>query len=308
MRRAPAGAAQTRRCDVLKIKSILVPVDFSGPSRPAADHALNLANHFDAEVTFLHAVEPIPFTYPPYEAGFVGAMAIPPAKEVVASVQKTLDSFVGQLPANGHVQKSVQRGDAASVIEEQAEKQMADLIVMPTRGYGPFRRLVLGSVTTKVLNDVSCPIFTGTHVETIAPHDPRPYRRIGVAIDLEHDETKVLQWASDFAEAYDAKLFVVHSAPVMELVTAGAQISQEIRDRLIPDAEDSIAKLLSRQGITADIRVGTAAPDRIAAEAVESDNLDLLVIGRPHGDGILGRLSTHAYDIVRRSPCPVISV
>jgi hypothetical protein len=52
----------------------------------------------------------------------------------------------------------------------------------------------------------------------------------------------------------------------------------------------------------------TSEPDRLLADAVESENLDLLVIGRPHEDGILGRLSTHAYDIVRRSPCPVISV
>jgi nucleotide-binding universal stress UspA family protein len=294
---------------VLKIKNILVPVDFSEPSRPAAHHALNLANHFDAQVTFLHAVEPIPYTYPPYEAGFTGAMAIPPAKEIVASVRKALDKFVEQLPTNGHIHKSVLQGDASSVIEEQAAKLNADLIVMPTRGYGRFRRLVLGSVTTRVLNDVSCPVFTGTHVETIEPHDPRPYRRIGVAIDLEHDATNVLQWAADFAAAYNGRLVVVHGAPAMELATAGAMIAQEVRDQIVPQSRESIAKLLSRQGIDADIYVEAAAgPDRVAADAVEAENLDLLVIGRPHGEGILGRLSTHAYDIVRHSPCPVVSV
>lgn len=294
---------------MLKIKSILVPIDFSEHSRPAADHALNLANHFDAKVTFVHAVEPIPYTFPPYEAGFAGAMAIPPAKEVVQSVSKALDKFVTQLSANGHATTAVEQGDASSVIEEQARKHKADLIVMPTRGYGPFRRLVLGSVTTKVLNDVTCPVFTGAHVEAIPHHDPRPYRRIGVAVELEHDPTNVLRWAADFAAAYNGKLFVIHGAPAMELATAGAQITQEIRDSLVPDAKDRITKLLSRQGITAEVIVApTGAPDRVVTDAVESENLDLLVIGRPHDDNILGRLSTHAFDIVRRSPCPVISV
>jgi nucleotide-binding universal stress UspA family protein len=294
---------------VLKIKHILVPVDFSEHSRPAADHALNLANHFDARVTFLHAVEPVPYTFPIYETGFAGAMAMPPAQEVVESVSKALDSFVERLSANGRAAKSVQQGDVASVIEEQAQKQHADLIVMPTHGYGPFRRLVLGSVTTKVLNDVACPVFTGAHVESIPHHAPSPYRRIGVAVDLEHDPTRLLRWAADFAAVYHSKLLIIHGTPSVELLTLGAQIPREIRDQFIPQARESIAKILTGQGIEADIHVAsTPEPDRLVAQAVESGNLDLLVIGRPHEDGILGRLSTHAYDIVRRSPCPVISV
>jgi nucleotide-binding universal stress UspA family protein len=35
---------------------------------------------------------------------------------------------------------------------------------------------------------------------------------------------------------------------------------------------------------------------------------DLLIIGRSPASGVLGRLRTHAYSIIRRSPCPVLSV
>jgi nucleotide-binding universal stress UspA family protein len=95
----------------------------------------------------------------------------------------------------------------------------------------------------------------------------------------------------------------------MELATAGAEITREVREHLLPDARDRIAELLNRQGIKAEICVApTGAPDRVVADAVKSEDLDVVVIGRPRDDGILGRLSTHAYDIVRRSPCPVISV
>jgi hypothetical protein len=44
--------------------------------------------------------------------------------------------------------------------------------------------------------------------------------------------------------------------------------------------------------------------ERIAAEV----HADLLVIGRNPAPGILGRLRTHAYSIIRQSPCPVLSV
>ena len=294
---------------MLKIQNILAPVDLSEHSRPAADHAVNLAHHFDAQVTFVHAIEPASYAYPPFEAGFASAAAVPPAKEIVQSLRKALDSFVEPLATNGRAETMVLQGDAASVIEEQARKRKADLIVMPTRGYGAFRRLVLGSVTTKVLNDVACPIFTGAHVETIPPHDPRPYRRIGVAIGLLHDHENILRWAADFSSGYGGKLLVVHGAPALEMATPTAQITPEIRNRVVIDAQESIAKLLKKLKIEAETYVApSSAPDRVATEAVEAKHLDLLVIGRPHGDGVLGKLSAHAYDIIRHSPCPMVSV
>jgi nucleotide-binding universal stress UspA family protein len=35
---------------------------------------------------------------------------------------------------------------------------------------------------------------------------------------------------------------------------------------------------------------------------------DLVVIGRGASSGMLGRLRTNAYSIIRQSPCPVVSV
>lgn len=65
------------------------------------------------------------------------------------------------------------------------------------------------------------------------------------------------------------------------------------------------AKLLDAQGIEAEVCVApTGAPDRVVADIVKLEDLDLVVIGRPHDEGALGRLSTHPYDIVRHSPCP----
>jgi hypothetical protein len=34
------------------------------------------------------------------------------------------------------------------------------MILMPTHGYGPFRQMLLGSVTAKVLHDSKCPVLT----------------------------------------------------------------------------------------------------------------------------------------------------
>ena len=50
-------------------------------------------------------------------------------------------------------------GDAAKIIVEHAHTKGTDLIVMGTHGFGGFRRMLLGSITAKVLHDARCPVF-----------------------------------------------------------------------------------------------------------------------------------------------------
>src|SRR5205807_8219289 len=89
-------------------------------------------------------------------------------------------------------------GDPAGRIAEYAEDQKADLIMIPTHGYGRFRRFLLGSVTGKLLHDVMCPVWTSAHVaETPAP--PAGYRNVLCAVDLGPSSLPLLRWASEFA-------------------------------------------------------------------------------------------------------------
>ena len=43
-------------------------------------------------------------------------------------------------------------------IVSYAREHTIDLIMMPTHGYGPFRSLLIGSVTAKVLHDIELPV------------------------------------------------------------------------------------------------------------------------------------------------------
>ena len=75
--------------------------------------------------------------------------------------------------------------DVASEIVTYANRHEIDLILMPTHGYGPFRRFFLGSVTLKVLHDALSPVWTTAHKE-----EPTEYcggiafRNIVCAVDL----------------------------------------------------------------------------------------------------------------------------
>src|SRR4051794_18712747 len=55
-----ATPVSARAHSLLRVKSILVPVDFSGPSKAALEYALPLLKKFGAKLTLMHVVEPMP--------------------------------------------------------------------------------------------------------------------------------------------------------------------------------------------------------------------------------------------------------
>ena len=133
-------------------KHILFPVDFSHqcvlqhsmlpPSRATSMPRSNL----------LHV------------AGFAhGTVRWEPETELLT---KRLGEFADQNFEMLRVTKVVNTGrDPSQQIVRYARANRIDLIMLPTHGRGPFRRFVLGSVTTKVLHDTHCPVWTSAHLE-----------------------------------------------------------------------------------------------------------------------------------------------
>ena len=82
--------------------------------------------------------------------------------------------------------------------------------MMPTRGCGVVRRFLLGSVTAKVLHDVSAAVWTsiGSAIEEHAP--TVPYKSIVCALDETEESEAVLRAAAALAKSYQANLALVH--------------------------------------------------------------------------------------------------
>jgi hypothetical protein len=59
--------------------------------------------------------------------------------------------------------------EAVQKIIECAFDNHADLIMIPTRSIGNYRRLILGSTGAKILHDADCPGWTGVHLENALP-------------------------------------------------------------------------------------------------------------------------------------------
>lgn len=140
-------------------KKILFPVDFSERCASVAPMAETFTRRFQSELTLLHVLPPealdVPFT---------------PA-------QAALETFAAHKLAGIETKQVLLHGDPAGEIVRFAQEQNSNLIMMPTHGYGPFRRFLFGSVTAKVLHDARPPVWTDVHAEEIVSYRDRSHPR-----------------------------------------------------------------------------------------------------------------------------------
>lgn len=286
---------------------ILVPVVFSERCRRAARYAAALARRFHSELTLLHVVVP-PFT------GYGGpeSLAYSTATDLTGERREEsrveLDNFLNEELRELNVTRVLAEGDPTHEIVEHAQAGAFDLVVMPTHGHGTFRRFLLGSVTAKVLHDADCPVWTGPHLEEEPEHDSVEIRNILCALDLGPQTRTVLSWASRAAEQFASHLAIIHALPISTARAGGFFFDPDWGIEMSRSAKEEIARLQQELGVSAEVHVTIGDIPATAADTAKRLKADLLVIGRGHRSGVLGRLRTHAYAIIRESPCAVVSV
>jgi nucleotide-binding universal stress UspA family protein len=283
------------------LAKILFPIDFSHRSTEAAHYAGMLACRFRSELTLLH-VMPV---YDPL-AGIEMAAALPEPPIRMDDMQEKLIALIHDQFRGLTVKHLILEGDPALRIIETAASEKPDLIVMPTHGYGRFRRFLLGSVTAKVLHDADCPVFTGVHLDRSAEVRKGLFQDILCAVDLGPQSRKVLAWAAAMARELDAHLHVVHALP--EELGEARYFDPGWRVTLAQSDREQIELLVRDAGVDAEILLDSGDVPQVIRKVAESVGADLVAIGRHPNAGILGRLRQHAYTIVREAPCPVVSV
>jgi len=290
---------------MIDFRRILFPIDMSDEDRKAAPFVKAMADWFGSQVHLLYVQEAFLPLYGGVEPVTAEAIAI--AEEVRAQRRTNFDSFASAEFAKLHAQRTVVDGDAANEIAGYAKKNDIGLIMMPTHGYGPFRRFLLGSVTAKVLHDVACPVWTGVHTTELDSEDPAKCERLLCAVDIDPPDIRVVRWAADFAARRHCDVQLVH-AVVAGAQTTDADADRAFRELLFKNADQALDNLQKLAGTAFQTCVRGGKPEQIVHDAAQDLKADLVVIGRGDLNHPLGRLRTHAYSIIRESPRPVISV
>jgi universal stress protein A len=147
-------AEEERFSEVLTIRRVLVPVDFSSCSCRALRYALSVGLKFDARLVLLHVVEP--------SAG--GSHLAAPFGQrdghAVEEARERLTSFCrSRIHPGTSYEVLVRIGLAHSEIADTAKALDCDLIVMGTRG-ADGNVSTLGSTADWVVHHASCPVLT----------------------------------------------------------------------------------------------------------------------------------------------------
>jgi nucleotide-binding universal stress UspA family protein len=282
------------------LASILLPIDFSERSMGAARCAKALAVHFGSQVTLLHVLAPAPFDSGLEAPG--GIMMAELLRTRTEQATRDLEEFLAAEWEGVNVRRVLLGGDPATRIVEFAHERAASLIVMPTHGYGPFRRFILGSNTAKVLHDADCPVWTGVHMPETPAAAAIPLRRVLCAVDLGPRSQQAYAWAAWLAGEFQAHLTLMHALACAPDTEGSWRV--QIRDSVAQE----LARLEAAVGARAETLIDAGEPARVICSAVARTHADVLVIGRGSAAGVFGRLRTNAYAIIRESPCPVVSV
>jgi nucleotide-binding universal stress UspA family protein len=143
-----------------RIRRILVPTDFSPPSKTAWRYAQTLASTFKSRLHLLHVVA-TPFHYDPWgtETATLNLAALLSRSE--SSARRGLERLVPRKgPLARRVLTAVATGSAADEILKYVKANRIDLVVMGTQGLGAVEHFLVGSVAERVVRRSPVPVLT----------------------------------------------------------------------------------------------------------------------------------------------------
>lgn len=284
-------AAATR----VAIRNVAVATDFSPCSEHALEHALAAARHFGATLHFLHILRPSQF---PMAAELMPALA--------DAADRDYDQLIARLTRDHRldgieVRRSIEQGEIPSLAGAFVRDHHIDLLIVGTHGRTGLPRLFLGSIAQQIFHYVGCPVLA------VGPSAPGSgpqlqLRRVLFATDLSPDSLAAVPYVLTAVEEWHTELDILHVCKsgnpahrgVMEQLAASLARQRADRTDATPPPRWEVLR-------------GKASPTILDFAA--RTRADLIVLGlKPQRTLYTASPWSHAYEIIRQAPCPVLSI
>jgi nucleotide-binding universal stress UspA family protein len=277
-----------------RYQNILVAVDGSAQSLHALQSALRLP---DAQITAVSVA-------PPYEGDLrlVGVNLIKnllrePCHKALSEAQALAEK------AGKAIKTACLVGLPHEEIVKLAESENRDLIVMGVKGQGLLKRILLGSVTRRVIG------FTKRDVMVVPPQAGLGWEKLLLATDGSENSQPAGNRALELALAYGAELRVlsIPEAPGGTAKTAGEMLTKlrELREVMLEEIRAQAEAL----GIKIQCVIGQGPPAKTIVDYARKESVNLIVLGS-HGRTGLTRLLMGSVTerVIGLAPCPVLVV
>ena len=289
---------------MITLRRLLCPVDFSEDSRRALEYAAALAERRGLELTALY-VE--------------GNGEDQSQTDVLRRREDELRAFVAATKnARGTIHVVSVFGPPVRGILDQATALRSDLIVMGTRGRSGLARVLLGSVTERVLREARCPVITiPTALSGDASVGVEPWSPILCATDFSPSCMKALGFALWAAQEEDARLILLNAVAwpanvlvaeplpiLMDALPTRTELEQGAYKRLIaaiPD-DDSVRRRTA-------VVVAIGDPSDAILRGATDNNVKLIVMGiHSRSTTNLAVFGSTTRRVIQAARCPVLSI
>ena len=258
---------------------MLLATDGSEDAGRAALAAVDISKRTGSELHVVHVLPQFPrYAYPgitPEIYSYVLDSTLREARDLLDEQAKRIEDGGGRV-----AQTHTRRGPAADEILDLAEELGAGLIVVGSRGLGPVKHLILGSVSEGVVHGgASCPVL----VMRGGP-DAWPPQRVVIGDDGSEIAKSAGELATRIGQLLDAKVLLMRAYPRLpEIDTEGRgfdarMIDDELRreERVL---EERAAEIANASGTTRpSIGISTGSPaDALLAVAEEGTPERMLV-------------------------------
>ena len=292
---------------VMRLKSILCPIDFSEFSAAAYQHAISLAEYYQARLICLHIVELWKYPFADYAAHEADYSTFAKALNEGGEVQ--LRNFVQKYSGHGiQPELVVRQGNASDCALWFAEKEDMEVIVMGPHGRRGFDRLVLGSNADRIMRKATCPVLVvsnPSHSTTaIGPDGKHRLSRIVYCTDFSHNSAGARGYAISLAAEYNAELTLLYVAKKEpDAMRAEAIVAERTREL------DVVVSKAERENlnVTSVVRFGTPY-EEIVRHATEARSSLIIMTARGGDAADRAVFGSTTYRVIQLGPCPVLAI
>ena len=296
----------------VQFNTILCATDFSDFSNHTVGYGVALAKEFGARLIICHVIDLSSVAiYGEFQLDPVGQQ-----NRIMEDANVQLEELAGDQPVTWEPLISV--GKPADEISRAVEEQNIDLVITATRGRSGFKRLILGSVTERLMRTLTCPLLVvrSPEHEFVTPAEQKfQLKKILVGCDFSPDSGRAFDHGLSLAQEFQAELHLAHvvEPPVqpnllVEETFVSGEIHEDYNNQLIQKLKDMVPREAANW-CTPQTSIMEGQPYDELVKYADTRDIDMIVLG-VRGQGMVKTLflGSTTDRVIRNSPCPVLSV
>jgi nucleotide-binding universal stress UspA family protein len=293
----------------MRIRSIICATDFSEHSNRTIPYGIAIAREFRAKLYICHVIDLTAVTiYGEFQLDPVGQQS-----RIMEEAREQLGKTLS--PHRVQWEPLIAVGQPAAEIARIVEEKEIDLVISATRGHSGLKRLILGSVTQRLMRTLSCPLLAvqSQESEAIDPLSANVrLKKILIGCDFSADSALALNYGLSLAQEFEAELHMVHviepsvyqeflkPSPPEQLVVPMGVIREKLESLVPPEA---------RNWCTPHAALLRGQPHEELVVYAIAQQIDMIVLGVRGSGMVKSMLMGSTPDrVVLRAPCPVLTV